>query len=445
MPIQDNFVKDTVITFITKILTVLLFAAIAIIIARVLGPSKQGIYSLTILFPAFLLTFVNFGISQASVYCICRKKHNPETVLGNNIICALLIGVITAVIGGIIVLFFGETFFPGVDQKYLFLAFILIPFQLFLSYTNNILLGLGRIVKFNMTLFLQPLLFLLILTIFLLMPGREFGIGAAILAEIISLALIEILLLFWAVKQTGKIYFHLDKDYLREVFSFGGKVYATNIFSFISQRAGVFILNIFIGSASAGFYAVAAGLAEKLLLFSQSAETILFPKIASEKNKNKLKVFTPLVCRNLIFITSMIAVFFFIIGHWLIIFLFSDAYMPTVAPFQILLWGIIIVSGSKILANDIAGRGKPAINACLAGVAALINVILNIALVPFFGAVGAAWSATISYAVLFGGQIAAYIAISGNNIKDILFIKKSDLVYYLFIARLLCQKIKLKL
>ncbi len=441
MPISGEFAKNTVITFVTKILTVALFALAAIFVARALGPEKQGIYSLAILLPATLLTFANFGISQSSVYYICKKKHNPGTILGNNVILSFLIGAAAMVVGTVAILIFGKAFFPGVKSEYLFFALALLPCQLFLSYVNNVLLGLGRIGKFNAALFLQPLVFILFLAI-LFFINKNFGIGAAIFAEIVSFAFAGIVALRWAARQAGGIIFKISNSYLKDAFCFGGKIYAANVFSFINQRAGVFISNIFIGPAAAGFYAIASGMAEKLWLFAQSAETIFFPKAASENNERTLKNFTPLICRNLIFIAALIATGFFIIGDWLIAALFSKAYIAAAAPFKILLVGTIAVSGSKILANDIAGRGKPAVNAYLAAGAAILNIFLNVLLIPPLGTSGAAWAAALSYAALFVGQTAAYVFISKNRAWDALFIKKSDFDYYLSVAKLLRQKLK---
>lgn len=422
-----EFTKNTLITFAVKIATIALFAAITIVIARVLGPEEQGIYSLAVLLPTFLLTFNNFGISQASVYYIAKRKYAPREIFGNNILFTFLISGLAMIIG-LAVVFFRARLFPGVDEIYLVLAFFTFPLYLFMSFLNNILLGLKEIKKFNAILFLQPFLFLLLLLAALL-AGR-FGIVSAITAEIFSLVLTGSLLFAWVRKEAGGVSFKFNRNYFKEAFSFGGKIYLANFFSFVQQRASMFLANIYINPAAAGLYAVAAGTAEKLWMFAQSAELMLFQKVASEDDPGSLKEFTPLLCRNFLLVTAAIAAAFFFASRWLIIVLFSPAYAESVLPFQILLAGVVAVSGGRILANDIAGRGKPMINAYLAMGTAVLNVVSSLILIPEMGIGGAAWATVFSYTILFILELIIYSKVSGNRIADVVFVKRSDAVYY---------------
>ena len=64
---MKTFIKNTSITFMTRILQLILGVGISIIIARVLGPEGKGIYSLAILLSALLITF--------SLHSYKNKKH----------------------------------------------------------------------------------------------------------------------------------------------------------------------------------------------------------------------------------------------------------------------------------------------------------------------------------------------------------------------------------
>jgi len=426
----NEFTKNIAITFTTKIVTIILSLIVAIIIARFLGPEKQGIYSLTILLPALLLTFTNFGINQATVYYVCKNKYDTKEVFGNNIFYVFFVSIFAISIGMIIVFFLKDWLFPGIERVYLLFALIAIPFQLFLSYINNILLGLGKIKKFNLILFSQPLFFLLMALMTLIFFGASFGILSLVIAEIFSLVLAEVILFSWARKETKGVSFAFNKSYFKDAFLFGGTIYLGNFFSFLLQRTSLILTNVFLNPASAGLYAIATGAAEKLWLFALSVETMLFPKIASENDPNHLKEFTPLICRNLLLIVAIASLFFFFISRWLIILLFSKTYADSVGIFQILLIGVAAVSVSRILANDIAGRGRPIVNVYLNMGIAVLNIILNIILIPLFGAEGAAWATTISYIVLFVCGLAIYGRISNNRLVDVVIAKKSDIAYY---------------
>ena len=136
-----TFTKNTLITFTTRVLQLILAIGSSIIIARVLGPEGKGVYSLAILLPTLLIIFTNFGIGQASVYYIGKKKYSSKEVFGNNILLSLIISIFAILVGLVIIFFFSENLFPGIKREYLFLALSLIPFQVFLNFVIHVLLA----------------------------------------------------------------------------------------------------------------------------------------------------------------------------------------------------------------------------------------------------------------------------------------------------------------
>jgi Na+-driven multidrug efflux pump len=99
-------------------------------------------------------------------------------------------------------------------------------------------------------------------------------------------------------------------------------------------------------------------------------------------------------------------------------------------PFRILLIGTFVISGWEILANDFAARGKPILNTYIIGISVLINVVLNILFIPKWGISGAAMATAISYFFMFFVTVIVYSKISGNKIKNIIFLQKKDLWVY---------------
>lgn len=423
-----KFTEDSLITFGTRVFQLILGLGTSIIIARILGPEGRGVYSLAILLPAFLVLFTQFGISFASVFYIGRKKYALKEIFGTNIIFSVLISIFAILIGLIVIFFFGDRIFPAVRREYLLLALTLIPFQLFLNFIVNILLGLQKIKQYNFINLIHTLIFLFLIVIFLL--GLRFGVKAAIIAQVISVAIACGVLFFVTKKETSGLFFSFNKDLFKDFLFYGGKTYFGNIATFLYLRIDMWMINIFLNPLAVGFYSIAVGLSEQIWLVSQAAGTVLFPKVSSETNEKRLKEFTPLVCRNIFFITFLIALILFLLGRWLIVLFYSKTFLESVLPFQILLIGTLGVSGSRILTNDLAGRGKPIINTYLAIVTLILNILLNIMWIPQVGIIGAAWATAVSYTFMFISKALIYDRISGNRFKDLIFLKKSDLMLY---------------
>ena len=88
-----TFTKNTLITFITRVLTAIFGILITIVIARTLGAGGQGIYSLAILLPSTLLIFTVFGVNVSSIFYIGKKEYHPKEVLGHNLFFSFFISI----------------------------------------------------------------------------------------------------------------------------------------------------------------------------------------------------------------------------------------------------------------------------------------------------------------------------------------------------------------
>lgn len=434
------FTKNALITIVTQGIIFLFGLVTSVIIARILGPEGKGVYSLAILLPTFLVYFTNLGIGHATVYYLGKGKYSPGVVFGNNILYTIVISILAILIGLVITFFFSNRLLPGVATKYLLLALLFVPGQLFLSLILFILLGLQRINKYNFILFFR--VFLSFVLVGILLWSFHLGIKAAILTDILSVLIVGIILFIITLKEVKSFSLKFNKEYLHDVLSYGIQFYLGSILYFLHSGITLPLINFFLNPMLVGFYSLSLGLTDKLWLVSDAVGTVLFPKISAENDESKRKEFTPLIFRNITFLIVIFAIFLFFIGRWLIVLLYSSAFFESVKPFRILLIGAVAISGWKILENDIKGRGKPILNTYITGFSVCLNLIMNIIFIPQYGILGAAWATSISYTIVLFTAIIIYCRVSGNNIADLIILQKSDLYYYLNYFKSLKDKIK---
>jgi O-antigen/teichoic acid export membrane protein len=425
---MNSFSKNTAITFITQILNLVLGITTSVIIARILGPEGKGIYTLAVLLPWFVIVISNLGIGPATVFYIGKGKYPLRKILGNNLILANILSVIAVIITMIIIIFFRNVLLKEVHLSYLLLATVLIPFLLLYEYLRNIILGLQKIKKYNLAELFKGFFFLVLLVIVLYF--FKFGLIGAISSLIISTLLAVTIIFIWVGKLANGLTYRIDKDCTKDLVLYGIKTHTGNLMSFLNYRFDIFLINAFLNPISVGYYSVSVAITEKLCLLSASASIVLFPRVASEKDEKRRKEFTPIVSRNVLFVTMMGAIFVYFISRWAVMLLYSKVYLPSVCPLQILLPGIIALSIVRVLANDIAGQGRPILNAYMAAVSVAVNIGLNILWIPRFGIKGAALASTVSYNILLIEVLFIYSRISGNPIAKILFIQRSDLTFY---------------
>lgn len=439
-----GFTENTLITFFSNWILFALSLGASIIIARSLGPEGKGIYTIAFLVPTLLITFTDIGIGPASIFHIGRKKYSPKKVFGADIIFSGFLSIVCILIGLVLIFFWGSQIFPGVARGYLLLSLLVIPFRFFSGFITDILLATHKIKKYNLVAMIQNFVFLA--SVVITMIAIHLNVLWVLLLQIFSIFISCIFLFYWTFKETNGINFKPGKKIFKDFILYGLPIYLISISWFLHLRIDTLLVNKFLLPAAVGVYSIAVGLAEKISSVAQSAGTILFPKICSEIDEKKdfIKHFTPLACRNIIFITILMSVFLFFIAPWLVVFLYSAKFAGAILPLRILLIGMISVAGSKIIASDLSGRRVLKPRVIIGFISVLINILLNLFLIPHFGIKGAAFATSISYTILFLLTILVYIRHSKNSIWSLLFIKKSDFKYYKIFLKEIKNKITKK-
>ena len=428
-----RFSVATSITAITRLINLSTGVLISVVLARVLGPEGRGIYALVMLLPSLIVIFSSLGIEAATVYYVARKKFYIQEVLGNNVLLSISIGSIGVIIGLIIIVFFREQIFPRVDSVYLFISLLFIPLQIFSLYIKYILLGLQHIVKFNIIQIIQSIFFAGMI-IFLLLVLKLSVIGA-IIASLSTWLVVDVITFYLTYSTVNGINLKLNLLYISHVIKYGFQAYLSNILGFLNYRLDVFLVSSFLDPKEVGFYTVGVGLAEQLWMFSQVASVILFPRVAAETENTRQKNFTPLVARTVLWVTTGGTLVLALFSQEIIKILYSESFLPVVGALRALLAGVVMLSVSRILASDIAGRGRPALNAYRGLVTVFTNVVLNLLWIPRYGIVGSAWASTVAYTVSFIGALFMYCYLSGNPWTVVLLPQPGDWTLYKKIIR----------
>ena len=193
--------------------------------------------------------------------------------------------------------------------------------------------------------------------------------------------------------------------------SFGLKGHIGNMLQFFNYRLDIFILNGFLGPANVGIYTVSVRLAELLWYLPDAVGFVIFPKAASSRPED-MNAFTPRVFHITLGLTALGALGLALFGRPAINLVFSSVFIGAYVPMLVLLPGVVLLGGAKVLTNEIAGRGYPHYNSLNSGLALILTVILDLVLIPRYGLLGAALASSIAYAAIFLTAIGFYLTVS---------------------------------
>ncbi len=252
-----KFVKNVSLTFATQVVTFFIGVISSVIVARTLGPERQGIYSLIILLPLLITTFTNMGIARSIVFCIGKDIFRYKRLIGNIMALIILISSISVIIGLIVILFLSNLVLPNVPASYALLILISIPLQLCLFQGfNGILLGLQKIKTYNSISIIHAVGLFVLIVLFL--TKLNLGVIGVITANILALGLTITITGLWLFVFSKDIPLTLNIDIiiLKTLISFGSKVHLNNIFANLHLKADVYLLNFFLNPLAVGYYVI---------------------------------------------------------------------------------------------------------------------------------------------------------------------------------------------
>ncbi len=403
---------------------------INILIARSLGASGKGAIALAMLIANIIFVFSSFGVHQANNYFRGRRNHSPSALYTNAIIFSILISLVA---GGIFLLVYpmlADRFFSGLPVRFILLALTILPFLHIQSSFTNFLLIEKKLRYYNAVSILKVVVQVVLVYVFLF--PLQLGTYSVVAAWIVAQAFLGILTVYktWRA-QDAKLLFHFAL--LKETFLFGLRGYFGNFIYFINQRLDLIMVSFFLPLADVGVYSVASALSEILLQLPGSVTTILFPRVAATTDEDSNQ-FTPRIFRNMIVIMILLGLGLAVFGHLVISFFFGPEFERGITPLYVMIPGVAFIGAATVLGNDLSARGRLEVHSYIAGIGLVLDVVLNILLIPHFGLLGAALGSTLSYTLIALALIVAFRVITKVSFRDMLILKKSDLVYY---ARLL--------
>lgn len=390
---------DIALTFSRQFLAGLIQLGILLIIARSLGPERTGMYAVALLLPTVMAQVLNLGLASANVYFLAAGLFPLQQIWGASrdlIVSMIALGL---GLGLAVIALLNEIVFPGVPQAFLLLALMIFPSNLLMGVVSSLFQALEDFRAFNITVIVQPALALCGICALWFAGSMSVMSVLTIVSMSHAVALCGALLLLG--KRTSLIDMGIARvEYLRPAIRYGVKAHLGNILTFLNYRLDMFLVNLLAGPAAVGVYSVAVRLTEQLWLISQAVSTVILPRLSAMGNDvNARSSFVPLMARSVFWATTAAGAFLAAISQPLINLLFGAEFAEAAIVILILLPGIVLFSLGRVLANDFASRGWVGLNLILAGVVLIFNTIANLALIPIYGAAGAAMATSAAYIV----------------------------------------------
>ena len=206
---------------------------------------------------------------------------------------------------------------------------------------------------------------------------------------------------------------------VRALVSYGARSYPASLTAFFNYRADTYLIQALILSSTSplGLYSLAVTMAEVVFYVPNSVGTIFMPRVAGSTAEEANKL-VGRVARLSVLLSVLVALALVpaaLIGVHVVL----ARYVDCLPAFLVLLPGVVSLSVAKVMASYIGGRGRPGLMSIMGIVALVLNVALNIVLIPRLGIVGASLASLISYSAHAAMTVAVASRLSGQSMLSL--------------------------
>ena len=374
-----------------------------LLVTRALGPSGRGTVAFITVTALVTAWIARLGVTEATVVFAAQRPDARPVLLSNSLGFSTAAGLAGA---GLVC---GTEWSvpglrpPGVGHIELAILAFSILAACLADAGYRFLLGCSRFrahaLVTAVTSWIYPLLAAILWAVF----GLTIALGALVWAA--TQALRAVLLISVAVLREGG-FGRPSRRLLRESIGFGVRAWVGTLADSLGFRIDQILVALLASEAALGFYVVAVNLSEILLYFPGAVSTALLPLAARSEPRVRpgrtLRAF-----RSASFVTVGTLLASIVVVPPLIPFVFGDPFDASITPFLLLLPGLIGFTAMIVFSNALIASSLPSLSSIAPTVCFVVGLALDLALIPFFRASGAAAAASAAY--LAGGLTALLI------------------------------------
>ncbi len=381
--------------------------------ARGLGPDHRGLLALATTIPQVLVVLAGLGAPVAAGYLLAHGDARLRDLSRAGSLLALAGSAVTALTLAVLLLTGADhAWFVDLPRSLLLLGCVLVPPSLLLATLVALLRGSGRIAAASAVEAVQGLL-AAGLTVAVMVAGA--GPAAVVWSQLAAVAVA--LVTAWALLRVDGVSVrpYGSRGLLGRMLGFGLRADLGNAMHLVGFRLDLFLVNVFVGTAALGVYAVACKLAELLLVLPYAVALVVMPRGVLGRRAGVGDETCVLFSWTLV-VSTATALGMAVVGAPLVRLLFSDQFAGAYQPLLLLLPGVVAFGATNVLMNDVVGRGRPGAVSIVAVVGLLASVVLDLWLVPAHGVAGAAVASTVVYVVDSVLAVVLYLRVSGRRL-----------------------------
>jgi O-antigen/teichoic acid export membrane protein len=392
--------RQSLIVFGSIITTTLIGFVSTIWFARVLGPAPLGVYSLFLAYYAVLNLLGDGGFGGAAVKRISEGKEQDEYFSAFVFIRIVLLAI------SVTVLLCLEPYLSGVTSSGVFFwLMVALVIAVFHNSTASGVYGQGKIGVHQGSLMVEFTFRVLFQVAFVYLGYSAAGLAGGFVGGMIAAGIVQLRYLGLRLVRFGMVH-------IRNLSNFSFWIFLTTSGSLIFSYTDTICIGLFMTTADVGIYRTALQLATVGSFTTLAFQTVLFPRISSWAAQGQFADIERAIaraCTYSLFLAVPTCIGGWILGYYLLYYIYGASFTGGVSPLVFLLLVQVVNIFMFLGTMSLNALDHPKDAFRITAVAAVANIVLNIAFIPAMGITGAAIATLLAIAVNAAG---AYILLS---------------------------------
>lgn len=404
--------KDIFGTIGTRYLVAILNLGLIFINSKVLGMTGVGLVGLVLAATSIITIFCGILAGNTIVYFMNRYPIRPIfwsaylwTLIGAGIACGVM------------------EMIHLLPNGYAWDVYWLSVLMTWVTVNSRFLLGKNRIKSFNLTFVLQGgLLFFVLLAFYYGWKIQNVGVYFMALyitngiAFLISLKLLLPFLLQEKADLPSRKPFSV---FLKEMFAYGLWGSADNMAEVCTTRLNYFLIQRLVGLSGVGLLDAGTKVSESVWHINRSIGFIEYSRVAQTADKEKQKQLTLRFFKLTFCAVMLVMGCVLLIPEWVYTdYLFSPEFVGIRKVILGLAVGIVAFACNSILSQYFVGTGRVRYSVVCSFLGLFSLLVSGCRLMPLYGTVGAAISASIAYCAMLTFSLVAFCRINKTRLNE---------------------------
>jgi len=232
------------------------------------------------------------------------------------------------------------------------------------------------------------------------------------LAQFVGDAAAALLLLWWVGRSAIRMPVTVDWTAVRPLMNRAWPLMLTALLGLLIYNSDLIFLRVFHGRAAVGYYAAAYTLVSFLINLGSAYGVALLPTLTGlHGDRAERQALYDTALARVVALVLPITVGGSYLAAEFVNQVFDEGYAAAAAPLAILLWSVLLLLVRGIPVAGLIAAGREGLVFRATAWAAALNLVLNVALIPRYGTVGAATATVLTeiarlvLAFLFAGNV----------------------------------------